>query len=217
MWLYTEFLTFRKCVSAECLLLDSPGSRYAAEGSAGTAAPAPSAHKKDDCKNKIMSPSVAQVLFKLIFHYGILYNFELEIKTKAFQECATKFDIARHSVCEMLPKLQSDDKWASTLFVNCLSASFYSSSPQSDSLNIWLKYSCLPYKVNGLVAGGEDGLADYQQRGIPSFAFVHHQDDVEEPVENPLQGLDSTHQWWMKKPSSVVALTTWLVYFMFTF
>lgn len=52
-----------------------------------------------------------------------------------------------------------------------------------------LKRSSLPNKVDGLVAGREDGLADHQQRRFPSTDFVHHQDDIEQPVENSLQGL----------------------------
>lgn len=53
------------------------------------------------------------------------------------------------------------------------------------------KHSVLPNKMDGLVTGGEDGLAAYKEGGLPSVAFIHHQDHVEKPVENPAQGLDS--------------------------
>lgn len=56
-----------------------------------------------------------------------------------------------------------------------------------------MKYSCLPDKVDGLVASGEDGLAGCEEGRLSSVAFIHHQDHVEKPVENSPQGLDSTH------------------------
>ena len=37
----------------------------------------------------------------------------------------------------------------------------------------------------GLVAGGEDGLAEYEEGGFAPVAFIHHQNDVEKAVENP--------------------------------
>lgn len=53
-----------------------------------------------------------------------------------------------------------------------------------------LKHSRLPNKVGGVVTGGEDSLAGYEQGGLPSVAFIHHQDDVEKTVENPPKGLN---------------------------
>lgn len=50
----------------------------------------------------------------------------------------------------------------------------------------------LPNKVDGPLAGGDDGLIDGQQRRLPSVGFVLHQDDEEELVENSLQGLQSS-------------------------
>lgn len=47
--------------------------------------------------------------------------------------------------------------------------------------------------MDGLVAGSEDGLVGYEEGGLPSFAFIHHQDHVEELVENPRQGLHNRH------------------------
>lgn len=44
--------------------------------------------------------------------------------------------------------------------------------------------------MDGLATGGEDRLAGYKQGGLPSVAFIHHQDDVEKTVEHPLQGLN---------------------------
>lgn len=43
-----------------------------------------------------------------------------------------------------------------------------------------------------MVAGREYSLAGYEEGGPPSAAFIHHQDDVEKPVENSLQGLTDT-------------------------
>lgn len=48
----------------------------------------------------------------------------------------------------------------------------------------------LPNKVDGLLAGGENVLIDGPQHRLPSVGFVLHQDDEEESVENPLQGLN---------------------------
>lgn len=47
--------------------------------------------------------------------------------------------------------------------------------------------------MDGLVADSKDGLAGYEEGGFASVAFIHHQDHVEEPVENPSQGLDNKH------------------------
>lgn len=46
----------------------------------------------------------------------------------------------------------------------------------------------------GLVAGGEDGLVECEEGGLPSGSFIHHQDHIEETVENPPQGLDNRHR-----------------------
>lgn len=65
---------------------------------------------------------------------------------------------------------------------------------------IWYNFqstdSCLPNKMDGLVAGGQDGLASYKEGGLPSVAFIHHQDHVEKLVENPAQRLNKRHQFY---------------------
>lgn len=54
----------------------------------------------------------------------------------------------------------------------------------------WAVYSCLPDKLDGVVTRGEDGLAGSEEAGLSSVAFIHHEDHVEQPVEDPLQRLD---------------------------
>lgn len=41
-----------------------------------------------------------------------------------------------------------------------------------------------------LVAGGEEGLVGCEEGGFPSVAFIHHQNHIEESVENSPQRLD---------------------------
>lgn len=61
--------------------------------------------------------------------------------------------------------------------------------------------------MDGLVASREDGLAGYEEGGLPSVAFIHHQDHVEKPVENLTQGLDNRHQFRLDT-SPLMALRT---------
>lgn len=73
---------------------------------------------------------------------------------------------------------------------------------------MWLKFSCLPDKVDGLVTSCEDGLAGYEEGGLSSVAFIHHQDYVEKSVENPPQRLDNKDISLDLKHASVMPLRT---------
>lgn len=56
-----------------------------------------------------------------------------------------------------------------------------------------VRNSCLPDKLHGLVASGEDGLAGYEQGGLPMAGLPHHENHVEKLVEHPPQGLMTSH------------------------
>lgn len=63
--------------------------------------------------------------------------------------------------------------------------------------------------MDGLVPSGEGGLAGHEEGGLPSVAFTHHQDHIEEPVENSLQGLNNTHTHTLDQHCSVVDHLMW--------
>ena len=50
--------------------------------------------------------------------------------------------------------------------------------------------------MDSLVAGGQGGLASYKEGGLPSVAFIHHQDHIEKLVENPAQRLNKRHLFY---------------------